>query len=115
MCVFFHRSHEHLQQQQSKHTIAEMDLSVLWCLDPDFDKHTINNLFIDSNYAESGWPQPTTPNWLMSSPSKWNNSLMHDVSIYTPRSVIHELEPQSPTCSVSKRPLSDLSNRTTSK
>jgi hypothetical protein len=103
------------QQQQSKNTIAEMDLSVLWCLGPDFDKQTVFSLLSDSNYVESGWPQPPTPNWLMSSPSKWNNSLMQEAPIYTPRSVVSELGPHSPTSAATKRPFSDVSNRTSSK
>jgi len=92
-----------------------MDLSVLWCLGPDFDKQTVVSLLSDSNYVESGWPQPPTPNWLMSSPSQWNNSLMQEAPIYTPRSVISELEPQSPTSGATKRPFSDVSNRISGK
>ena len=94
-----------------KSTIAEMDMSVLWCLGPDFDKQTVCSLLSDCNYVESGWPQPPTPNWLMSSPSQWSNSLMQEAPIYTPRSVVSELGPQSPTSASSKRPLSDVSNR----
>jgi hypothetical protein len=92
-----------------------MDLSVIWSLGPDFDKQTVYNLLSDSNYVESGWPQPPTPNWLMSSPSQWSNSLMHEAPIYTPRSVVSELGPQSPTSAATKRPFSDVSNRTSSK
>jgi hypothetical protein len=47
----------------------------------------------------------------MSSPSKWNNSLIQEAPIYTPRSVVSELGPQSPTSSAIKRPFSDVSNR----
>jgi hypothetical protein len=92
-----------------------MDLSVIWCLGPDFDKQTVFNLLSDSNYVESGWTQPTTPNWWMSSPAQWNNVLMQEAPIYTPRSVMSELGPQSPICSATKRPFSDVSNRSTSK
>ncbi len=92
-----------------------MDMSVLWCLGLDFDNQPVFNLLNDSNYVESGWPQSTTSNWLMSSPSQWNNSLMQEASIYTPRSVINELGPQSPISSAIKRPFSDVSNRTSSK
>jgi hypothetical protein len=91
-----------------------MDMSVLWCLGPDFDKQTVCSLLSDCNYVESGWPQPPTPNWSMSSPSQWSNSLMQEAPIYTPRSVVNELGPQSPSGS-SKRPLSDVSNRSSSK
>jgi hypothetical protein len=112
-----YRSHDYLQQQQQqqqKNTTAEMDMSVLWCLGPDFDKQTVYSLLGDCNYVESGWPQPTTPNWLMSSPSQWSNSLMQEATIYTPRSVISELGPQSPTSGATKRPFSDVSNRSSS-
>jgi hypothetical protein len=91
-----------------------MDLSVLWCLGPDFDKQTVFNLLGDSNYIESALAQPTTPNWWASSPSQWNNASMQEAPIYTPRSVMSELGPQSPTSGATKRPFSDLSNRTTS-
>ncbi|CAF4936313.1 unnamed protein product, partial [Rotaria sp. Silwood2] len=40
-------------------------------------------------------------------------SSMHEPPIYTPRSVMSELGPQSPTSSATKRPFSDVSNRTT--
>ena len=104
------------QQQQSKNIAAEMDMSVLWCLGPDFDKQTVFSLLSESKYIESCWPQPSTPNWSMSSPSQWSHSLLHEASIYTPRSVVSELgEPQSPTINAIKRPLSDVTNRTSSK
>ncbi|CAF3740604.1 unnamed protein product [Rotaria sp. Silwood1] len=99
------------QQQQPKSAIAEMDLSVLSCLGPDFDKQTVFNLLSDSNYIESGLTQSTASNWWASSPSQWNNSLIQ-VPVYTPRSVMNDLEPQSPTSATIKRPLSDVSNRT---
>jgi hypothetical protein len=51
----------------------------------------------------------------MSSPSKWNISSMHEPPVYTPRSITSELGPQSPTSGATKRPFSDVSNRTTSK
>ncbi|CAF1213712.1 unnamed protein product [Adineta steineri] len=109
-------SHDYLQQQQqqqSKGTNAEMDLSVLWCLGPDFDKQTVFNLLGDNNYVESGFAQPTTPNWWTPNSSQWNNSLMQEAPIYTPRSVMSELGgPQSPTTSAAKRPFSDVTNRT---
>jgi hypothetical protein len=92
-----------------------MDLSVLWCLGPDFDKQTVFSLLGDSNYAEPGLAQPTTPNWWLSSPSQWTNASMPEPSIYTPRSVMSELGPQSPTSGATKRPFSDVTNRTTSK
>ncbi|CAF2154417.1 unnamed protein product [Rotaria magnacalcarata] len=113
-------SHDYLQQQQQqqqqqlKSATAEMDLSVLWCLGPDFDKQTVSSLLNDSYCVESGLTQSITSNWWMSSPSKWNNSLMHESDVYTPRSVMNELEPQSPTSASIKRPLSDASNRTIS-
>jgi hypothetical protein len=91
-----------------------MDLSVLWCLGPDFDKQTVFSLLSDSNYVESGWTQPTTPNWFMSSPSQWSNSMMQEAPVYTPRSVMSELGPQSPTHGSTKRPFSDVTNRSTS-
>jgi hypothetical protein len=92
-----------------------MDPSVLWCLGPDFDKQTVLSLLGDSNYSDSAFMQPTTPTWWMSSPSQWNTSTMHEPPAYTPRSVMSELGPQSPTNGATKRPFSDLSNRTTSK
>ena len=92
-----------------------MDLSVLWCLGPDFDNQTVFNLLSDSNYAESGLAQPTTPNWWMPSPSQWNNSSMQELPVYTPLSVMSELGPQSPTSGATKRPFSDVSNRTIGK
>jgi hypothetical protein len=98
-----------------KSASAEMDMSVLWCLGPDFDKQTVYSLFTDCNYVESGWPQPPTPNWLMSSPSQWSHSLMQEAPIYTPRSVVSELGSQSPISAPTKRPFSDVSNRTSSK
>jgi hypothetical protein len=91
-----------------------MDPSVLWCLGPDFDKQTILSLLGDGNCMESAFMQPTTPIWCMSSPSQWTHtSAMHEPPIYTPRSVMSELGPQSPTNAATKRPFSDLSNRTT--
>ena len=92
-----------------------MDLSVLWCLGPDFDKQSVFNLLNDSNDHESAWPRPSTPNWLLASPSQWNHSGNQEAPIYTPRSVVSELGPQSPTMSSSKRPLSDVSNRISSR
>ena len=92
-----------------------MDPSVLWCLGPDFDKQTVLSLLGDSSYVDSAFMQPTTPTWWMSSPSQWNTSTMHEPPAYTPRSVMSELGPQSPTNGATKRPFSDLSNRTTSK
>ena len=91
-----------------------MDPSVLWCLGPDFDKQTVLSLLSDSNSIDSGFIQPTTPTWWMSSPSQWNHSVTHEPPIYTPRSVMSELGPQSPTNGATKRPFSDVSNRTTS-
>ncbi|CAF0962354.1 unnamed protein product [Rotaria sp. Silwood1] len=101
------------QQQQPKSAAAEMDPSVLWCLGPDFDKQTVLSLLSDNNSIDSGFMQPTTPTWWMSSPSQWNISSIHEPPIYTPRSVMSELGPQSPTNSATKRPFSDVSNRTT--
>jgi hypothetical protein len=108
------RSYDY-RQQQPKSAAAEMDPSVLWCLGPDFDQQSILNLLGDSNYIDSGLMQPTTPTWWMTSPSQWNTSSMHEPSIYTPRSVMNELGPQSPTSSATKRPFSDVTNRTTGK
>ena len=90
-----------------------MDPSVLWCLGPDFDKQTILSLLSDNNSIDSGFMQPTTPTWWMSSPSQWNVSSMHELPAYTPRSVMSELGPQSPTSVATKRPFSDVTNRTT--
>lgn len=92
-----------------------MDLSVLSCLGLDFDKETVFDLLSDNNYIDSGLTQTLSSNWWMSSPSQWNHSLVHEVPVYTPRSVMSELEPQSPTSASIKRPLSDLSNRTMGK
>ena len=111
------RSHDYVQQQQqAKNVTAEMDMSVLWCLGPDFDKQTVFSLLGDSNYIESTWSQSSISNWSTSSPSQWNHSLLQEASIYTPRSVVSELDgSQSPMINAIKRPLSDLSNRTSSK
>ncbi|CAF1082426.1 unnamed protein product [Rotaria sordida] len=110
----FSMSYDFLQQQQTpKSAAAEMDPSVLWCLGPDFDKQTVLSLLGDNNSIDSGFMQPTTPTWWMSSPSQWNISSMHEPPIYTPRSVMSELGPQSPTNCATKRPFSDVSNRTT--
>jgi hypothetical protein len=92
-----------------------MDYSVLWCLGPDFDKQSVLNLLGDSNSMDYGFMQPTTPTWWMSSPSKWNTPSMHEPPVYTPRSITSELGSQSPTSGATKRPFSDVSNRTTSK
>jgi hypothetical protein len=92
-----------------------MDYSVLSCLGPDFDKQSVLSLLGDSNSIDYGFMQPTTPTWWMSSPSKWNISSMHEPPVYTPRSITSELGPQSPTSGATKRPFSDVSNRTTSK
>jgi hypothetical protein len=111
----FNRSFDY-QQHQPKSAAAEMDPSVLWCLGPDFDKQTVLSLLGDSNSMDSGFMQPTTPTWWMSSPSQWNiSSMMHEPPVYTPRSVMSELGPQSPTNGATKRPFSDVTNRTTSK
>lgn len=88
-----------------------MDLSVLWCLGPDFDKQTVSSLLNYSDSTEIGLTQSATSNWWMSSPTKWSNTFMHETPIYTPRSVMSELELQSPTSANIKRPLSDVSNR----
>jgi len=109
----FDRSYDY--QQQPKSAAAEMDPSVLWCLGPDFDKQTVLSLLGDNNSIDCGFMQPTTPNWWMSSPSQWNTSSIHEPPIYTPRSVMSELGPQSPTNGATKRPFSDVSNRPTSK
>ena len=92
-----------------------MDPSVLWCLGPDFDKHTVLSLLGENNPMDTGLMQPTTPTWWMSSPSQWNTSSMPDPSVYTPRSVMSELGSQSPTSGAAKRPFSDVTNRTNSK
>ncbi len=91
-----------------------MDYSTLWCLGPDFDKQSVLSLLGDSNSIDYGFMQPTTPTWWMSSPSKWNISSMHEPPVYTPRSITSELGPQSPTSGATKRPFSDVTNRTTS-
>jgi hypothetical protein len=109
---FVSRSYDY---QQPRSAAAEMDPSVLWCLGPDFDKQTVLSLLGDSNYIDSCFMQPTTPTWGMSSPSQWNTSSMHEPPVYTPRSVMSELGPQSPTSGATKRPFSDVSNRATSK
>lgn len=101
--------------QQSKSAAAEMDPSVLWCLGPDFDKQTVLSLLGDNNSLDSGFMQPSTPTWWMSSPSQWNMTSMQEPPIYTPRSVMSELGPQSPSSGSTKRPFSDVTNRTTSK
>ncbi|CAF1011563.1 unnamed protein product [Adineta steineri] len=102
------------QLQQPKSASAEMDPSVLWCLGPDFDKQTVLSLLCDNNSMDTAFMQPTTPTWWMSSPSQWNTSSMHEPPIYTPRSVMSELGPQSPTNgAATKRPFSDVTNRTT--
>jgi len=89
-----------------------MDLSVLWCLGPDFENSSVFNLHNENNYIESNWSiTNTTSNWLMSSPTQWTQTFLSDTMVYTPRSVVHELEPQSPLASSIKRPLSDVSNR----
>ena len=109
------RSHDYHQTKNSA-TNAEMDLSVLWCLGPDFDKQTVLSLLGDHQYPDSIFMQPTTPTWLMSSPSQWNISSMHEPPVYTPRSVMSELGgPQSPNSGANKRPFSDVSNRATCK
>jgi len=105
--IFFQQQ----QQQQSKITNPEMDLSVLWCLGPDFDNPSVFNLLNESNYVEPNWSQSSSSNWLMSSPTQWTPSFISETSIYTPRSVVNELEGQSPLHAPIKRPLSDLSNR----
>ncbi len=108
------RSHDY--QHQPKSAAAEMDYSVLWCLGPDFDKQSVLSLLGDSNSIDYGFMQPTTPTWWMSSPSKWNASAMHEPPVYTPRSITSELGgPHSPTSGATKRPFSDVTNRTTSK
>jgi hypothetical protein len=107
---FLSRSHDYLP----KSAAAEMDYSVLWCLGPDFDKQSVLSLMGDGNSMDYGFMQPTTPTWWMSSPSKWNASAMHEPPIYTPRSITSELGPHSPT-GATKRPFSDMTNRTTSK
>ena len=115
MWWFSSRSHQYFQNQQPKSAAAEMDLSVLYCLGPDFDTQTVYSLFSDGNYPDATFTQSHTANWWMSSPSQWNHALTHEVPIYTPVSVMSELGPQSPTSSVAKRPFSDVTNRTTSK
>lgn len=94
-----------------------MDPSVLWCLGPDFDKQTVLSLLGDHQYPDSFFMQPTTPTWLMSSPSQWNPAAsMHEPPVYTPKSVMSELgAPHSPTSGATKRPFSDVSNRATCK
>ncbi|CAF1183372.1 unnamed protein product [Rotaria sordida] len=105
-------SHDYQQQQQAKSATAQMNLNVLSCLGPDFDKQTVFNLLSDSNYIESSLAQSITSNLWTSSPSQWNHTLIQEAPVYTPRSVMNELEPQSPTSAAIKRPLSDVSNRT---
>ena len=111
LLLFSSRSHEY-QHIQSINTAAEMDPSVLWCLGPDFDRQTVLSLLGDSNYVDSNSMQPTTPTWCTSL-SQWNMMGLHEAPIYTPRSVMSELGPQSPTSGATKRPFSDVSNRTT--
>lgn len=106
---------EDYQPQQPRSAAAEMDYSVLSCLGPDFDKQSVLSLLGDSNSIDYGFMQSTTSAWWISSPSKWNASLMHEPPIYTPRSITSELGPQSPTSGVNKRPFSDVTNRTAGK
>ena len=114
--LYYHHQQQQQQQQQTKITHPEMDLSVLWCLGPDFENSSVFNLHNENNYIESNWSiTNTTSNWLMSSPTQWTQTFLSDTMVYTPRSVVHELEPQSPLASSIKRPLSDVSNRISSK
>lgn len=91
-----------------------MDPSVLCFLGPDFDKQTVLTLLGDNHFAEPNFLQPTTPTtWCNSNQSPWSSITMHEPPVYTPRSVMSELGPQSPTSGATKRPFSDVSNRTT--
>lgn len=110
------RSHDYQQpqQQQPKSISADLDLSELWCFGPDFETHSVFNLLGDNTYAEPCLTQSSAAsNWWMPSPSRWNQALVPEGQVYTPRSVMSELGPQSPASVVPKRPLSDLSNRPT--